>query len=76
MGSNLLGIMGEQGKNTKQIFNRSKEWIIIYVTILGGKVGKWNKTRKRRSQRCIGMKSIKEYSLPPAGSKTLTKILR
>ena len=50
MGSNLLGIMGEQGKNTKQIFNDSKEWIIIYVTILGGQVGKWNKTRKKKSK--------------------------
>ena len=43
MGSNLLGIMGEQGKNRKQIFNGSKEWIIIHVTILGGQVGKWKK---------------------------------
>ena len=51
MGSNLLGIMGEQGKNTKQIFNDSKEWIIIYVTILGGQVGKWNKTRKKKKSK-------------------------
>ena len=65
MGSNLLGIMGEQGKNRKQIFNGSKEWIIIHVTILGGQVGKW---KKKRSQRCFGIKSMKEYLLP-LGSK-------
>ena len=53
IGSNLIGIMGEQGKNTNQIFNGPKEWMNeLYMLPLGGNWKSWqmkqNKKKRKR----------------------------